>query len=147
LESIGVTISAITIVPLVEGFQLQVATFADVVREMQPGILLLFARKVTLLAVLVVAVRVVVVLNTGVEDIVTDAVPRNAHFKMMTPAAPLVPIARATLPVPLPPPAPPPPRFATAEVGATMVVPPSEAPDPPVASVEVLKFPPAPPEP
>ncbi len=136
-----------TIFPRVDGLHVHVATFADVVREMHPGILLLFARKVTLLAVFVIAVRVVEVLKVGVVEKVSEAEVLSAHLRIMIPAAPLVPIARATLPLPLPPPAPPPPRFTAAAVGATPVVPPSDAPDPPVASVEVLKFPPAPPEP
>jgi hypothetical protein len=125
---------------------LHVATFADVVREIHPGILLLFARKVTLLAVFVVAVRVVDVLKIGVDEKVKEADPRSAHLRIRTPDAPDVPFAFAATP-PFPPPAPPPPRFTAGVVGPTWLVPPLAAPEPPVASVAVEKFPPAPPDP
>ena len=62
------------------------------------------------------------------------------------PFAPAVPFAFAAT-LPFPPPAPPPPLFAAGEVGATELVPPFAAPDPPVAKVVVAKFPPAPPDP
>jgi hypothetical protein len=135
-----------TIFPRVDGFHVHVATFADVAREMHPGILLLFARKVTLLAVFVVAVRVVEVLKVGVVEKVSEAEVLSAHLRMMIPAAPEVPLAFAAT-LPFPPPAPPPPRFAAGAVGPTELVPPFAAPDPPVASVAVEKLPPAPPDP